>query len=149
MKPENLEAFTKKFEEVVSSTIEENMLTREIEIDCEMDLKDLTPKFFNVLKQLAPFGPGNMSPLFLSVKVRDNGRGRIVGNNHLKLSLLQNGNNPSFDSIAFQMGEHHPRITKGNEFDICYHIEENSFNGKTTLQLNIKDLRFTDEKVIV
>lgn len=149
MKEENVEAFKKKFDLVVSSTIEDRMLIPEIEIDTLVDLKDLTPSFFRILKQFAPFGPGNMAPVFKSEAVRDNGRGRIVGNNHLKLNLSQDGmDKKNFDSIAFQLGHHHPRIEKKHSFDICYHIEENFFNGITSLQLNIKDICFHEEQVV-
>ncbi len=145
MFPHNIEKFIQKFEEVVSSTIQDYMLTPEVEIDATIDLKDITPSFYNILKQFAPFGPGNMAPVFLTNSVKDKGMGRIVGNNHLKLSLQQNGNKTAFDSIAFQLGEHHPEIEKGKCFDVCYHVEENKFNGFTSLQLNIKDLKFINQ----
>lgn len=150
MKEENVDAFKARFEKIVSETIDDKMLTREIEIDAELNLNDITPAFFRILKQFAPFGPGNMSPIFRSTEVRDNGNGRIVGNNHLKLSLKQDGFQPGvFDGIAFQLGHHHPMVEQKETFDIVYHIEENTFNNRTTLQLNIKDLRFANEKVMV
>jgi single-stranded-DNA-specific exonuclease len=150
MKEENVDAFKERFEKIVSETIDDKMLTREIEIDAELNLNDITPAFFRILKQFAPFGPGNMSPIFRSSEVRDNGNGRIVGNNHLKLSLKQEGFQPGvFDGIAFQLGHHHPMVEQKETFDIVYHIEENTFNNRTTLQLNIKDLRFANEKVMV
>ncbi len=141
MKPENVEPFISEFEKVVASTIEPHMLQKEIEIDAELTLVDITPNFFNVLKQFAPFGPGNMSPVFKTTNVKDNGKGRVVGNNHLKLSLTQNGSKPPFDAIAFGFGEHINPINKGTSFSVCYHIEENHFNGNTNLQLNVKDIR--------
>lgn len=141
MKPENVEPFISEFEKVVASTIEPHMLQKEIEIDAELTLVDITPNFFNVLKQFAPFGPGNMSPVFKTTNVKDNGKGRVVGNNHLKLSLTQNGSKPPFDAIAFGFGEHINPINKGASFSVCYHIEENHFNGNTNLQLNVKDIR--------
>lgn len=150
MKEENVDAFKERFEKIVSETIDDKMLTREIEIDAELNLNDITPAFFRILKQFAPFGPGNMSPIFRSSEVRDNGNGRVVGNNHLKLSLKQEGFQPGvFDGIAFQLGHHHPMVEQKETFDIVYHIEENTFNNRTTLQLNIKDLRFANEKVMV
>ncbi|HNR20956.1 MAG TPA: single-stranded-DNA-specific exonuclease RecJ [Bacteroidia bacterium] len=141
MKPENVEPFIAEFEKVVASTIEPHMLQKEIEIDAELNLTEITPNFFNVLKQFAPFGPGNMSPIFKTSLVKDNGKGRVVGNNHLKLSLTQNGSKPPFDAIAFGFGEHINPINKGTTFSVCYHIEENYFNGNTNLQLNVKDLK--------
>jgi single-stranded-DNA-specific exonuclease len=150
MKEENVEAFKTRFEKIVAETIDDKMLTREIEIDAELNLNDITPAFFRILKQFAPFGPGNMSPIFRSSGVRDNGNGRVVGNNHLKLSLKQDGFQPGvFDGIAFQLGHHHPMVEQKETFDIVYHIEENTFNNRTTLQLNIKDLRFANEKVLI
>jgi single-stranded-DNA-specific exonuclease len=140
MKEENVELFRQRFEEVVASHITEEMLTREVEVDCMLNLADITPGFYKILKQFAPFGPGNMSPLFRTDGVRDNGKGKIVGNNHLKLSVMQDNRQGAFDGIGFQLGHHHPMIEEG-AFDIVYHIEENNFNGRTTLQLNIKDLK--------
>jgi single-stranded-DNA-specific exonuclease len=149
MKEENVEEFIKRFEEVVSSTIEDRMLVREVEIDAELNLNDINQKFFNILKQFAPFGPGNMSPIFKSSNVRDNGRGKVVGNNHLKLTLVQHDDYQStFDGIAFQLGHHHPQVEQQDTFEIVYHIEENNFNNRTTLQLNIKDLKFVKSAVM-
>jgi single-stranded-DNA-specific exonuclease len=150
MREENVDAFREKFEAIVSSTIEEKMLTREIEIDAELSLTDITGSFYNILKQFAPFGPGNLSPIFRSSGVRDNGRGRVVGNNHLKLTLMQEGNQPGvYDGIAFQLGHHHPMVEQQEAFDVVYHIEENNFNNRITLQLNIKDLKFVRERDFV
>lgn len=148
MKEENVEAFRQRFEEVVSSMITEQMLTREMEVDCVLNLSDITPGFYKILKQFAPFGPGNMSPLFRSDGVRDNGKGKIVGNNHLKLSVLQDKRQGAFDGIGFQLGHHHPQI-ESEPFNIVYHIEENTFNGRTNLQLNIKDLKFANAENLV
>lgn len=149
MKEENVQAFIERFEEVVATTIEDRMLIREVEMDAELNLMDITPKFFNVLKQFAPFGPGNMSPIFKSTSVRDNGRGKVVGNNHLKLSLVQHDDYQlTIDGIAFQLGHHHNQVEQKDVFDIVYHIEENNYNNRTTLQLNIKDLKFVKSDVM-
>jgi single-stranded-DNA-specific exonuclease len=149
MKEENVQEFIERFEEVVSSTIEDRMLVREVEIDAELNLNDINQKFFNILKQFAPFGPGNMSPIFKSSNLRDNGRGKVVGNNHLKLTLVQHEDYQStFDGIAFQLGHHHPQVEQQDAFEVVYHIEENNFNNRTTLQLNIKDLKFVKSDVM-
>jgi len=149
MKEENVQAFIERFEEVVATTIEDRMLIREVEMDAELNLMDITPKFFNVLKQFAPFGPGNMSPIFKSTSVRDNGRGKVVGNNHLKLSLVQHDDYQlTIDGIAFQLGHHHNQVEQKDVFDIVYHIEENNYNNRTALQLNIKDLKFVKSDVM-
>ncbi len=143
MKEENVPNFIRRFEEVVSSTIDEKMLTREIEVDAELNLRDITPSFNRILKQFAPFGPGNMAPIFRTSGVRDNGRGKVVGNNHLKLSLTQEEIHAGmYDGIAFQLGHHHPKVEQQEAFDVVYHVEENTYNGRTTLQLNIKDIKF-------
>jgi single-stranded-DNA-specific exonuclease len=144
MQEEKVQEFIHTFEEFVASTIEERMLTREIEIDAELSLRDITPAFYKILKQFAPFGPGNMSPVFKASAVRDNGRGKVVGNNHLKLTLTEEGSRSTvYEGIAFQLGHHHPMVEQQGEFDIVYHLEENTFNNRTTLQLNIKDIRTT------
>ncbi|MFM2135275.1 MAG: hypothetical protein RL021_675 [Bacteroidota bacterium] len=139
---ENLASFTERFEEIVSSTIEERMLVQEIEIDAVLKLSDITPSFYSVLKQFAPFGPGNMSPVFRTDNVRDTGLSRVVGNNHLKLNVAEDENTRfGTEGIAFQQGQYHPFISRRIPFDICYTVEENTFNGRTNLQLNIKDIK--------
>lgn len=142
MKIENIPAFKERFEEFVSSTIEERMLTQEIEIDSMLKLSEITLPFFNILKQFAPFGPGNMNPVFRSDNVRDSGLSRIVGNNHLKLNLAEDETTRfGMDGIAFQMGQHYSFISRKVPFDVCYSLEENTFNNKTSIQMNIKDIR--------
>ncbi|MBE9583889.1 single-stranded-DNA-specific exonuclease RecJ [Mucilaginibacter sp. JRF] len=140
MKPENVEAFINKFEEVVSTTITPEQLIQQIDIDAELDLKDIDGKFFRVLSQFAPFGPGNMSPVFLSKNVYVNGTPGLVGSNHIKMSISQPGS-ALFDCIAFNHGEYLRQIRPGVPFDVCYSIEENVWRDKRSLQLNIKGIR--------
>ena len=142
MKLENVEAFQQRFEEVVSETIEDHMLVPEIEIDAELELKNITPKFYRVLKQFAPFGPDNMSPIFVTKNICDKGYVRIVGTNHLKMDV-QPAQNPrgSFPAIAFGQANHFDDVLRKKFFTACYAIEENEFNGKTSLQLNVKDMK--------
>jgi single-stranded-DNA-specific exonuclease len=142
LKLENLPAFQKKFEEVVSATIQDHMLIPEISIDMELELSDITPKFYRILKQFEPFGPGNMSPVFMSKNLSDKGYVRIVGNNHLKLDI-QSAMNPkeTFSAIAFGQAQHFEEILRKKTFSACYAIEENEYNGKVSLQLNVKDLK--------
>lgn len=139
---ENVAAFAKKFESIVAASIQERSLTPEIEYDTEISLRAITPKFFNVLKQFAPFGPGNHNPIFMSKNVWDVGDVTVVGNNHLKLSLTQEEGGRIYKAIAFGLGEHYNKVAQGISFDICYTIEENYFNGHINLQLNIKDILF-------
>ena len=143
MKPENLDLFIDRFEEVVSSTIKDKMLVPEIEIDDSLILTDINPKFYKILKQFAPFGPDNLAPIFYTENVRDSGYSRIVGSNHLKLSIFHPDiSSLPYSGIAFQQGDYFPLISKGMAFSICYHIEENDWNGKVSLQLAVKDIRF-------
>ena len=138
----DIPAFQAKFEEVVAATISDNLLIPEIEIDAELDLSDISAKFNQVLKQFAPFGPENMSPLFLTKNVIEKGAARIVGSNHLKLEIVDPSNPEYFyPAIAFNLGEKIQLIKQQQPFDIVYSIEENEWNGKVSLQLNVKDIR--------
>ncbi|MBK5284006.1 MAG: single-stranded-DNA-specific exonuclease RecJ, partial [Bacteroidia bacterium] len=141
MKLENVELFQERFEEVVSSTIEDHMLVQQIEIDADIKLSELTPSFFNLLKQFAPFGPGNMHPVFRSTEVWDTGYAKIVGNSHLKFSATQSSNTKiNINAIGFNLGEYLPLVNRKLPFSICYTVEENEYNGKVSLQLNVKDI---------
>ena len=147
VKPENLEAFKVRFEEVVNSTLPQESMVPEIEIDAEIDFgRHITPKFLRILKQFGPFGPENNVPVFESHSMVDTGYPRIVGTNHLKfnvISLLSRSR--SYPAIGFQLGKYFPRVKKGDPFTICYTLEENYWNGKTDIQINVKDLRFDED----
>ena len=147
VKPENLEAFKLRFEEVVNNTLAQEDMVPEIEIDAEIDFgRHITPKFLRILKQFGPFGPENNLPVFVSHSMVDTGYPRVVGSNHLKfnvISLLSRSR--SFPAIGFQLGKYFPRVKKGDPFTICYTLEENYWNGKTDIQINVKDLRFDEE----
>lgn len=140
MHPEQVEAFAERFEEVVSASITEQQLTQEIIIDAELQLKQITPKFFRVLNQLGPFGPENMCPVFISRQVSAYGGVNLVGSNHVKMTVYQEGS-PLFDCIAFNQGECIEQIRQGKPFDICYTIEENIWREKRSIQLNIKGIK--------
>ena len=142
MEPENVNQFIRKFEEVVSSRITAMQLIPEIDIDLKLPIEQIDGKLINVLKQFAPFGPGNMNPVFLAKGVCDRGWARVVGENHLKLDLI----NPAFPNlifpaIGFGLGHFLPHLANRNEFDMCYTIEENEWNGKVSLQLGLKDIK--------
>jgi single-stranded-DNA-specific exonuclease len=141
MKIENVEAFIQKFETIVSNTIEESMLIREVEVDDTLCLDDINESFYRILKQFAPFGPGNMNPTFISVDVYNSGSSRIVANKHLKLGLMQKGCSHKKDGIGFNMADSFKYVENTIPFSIAYHIEENSFNNKVSIQLNIKDIK--------
>ena len=145
LKPENLDLFKSRFEEAVQDRLQGVKLFPVLEIDSLLPLNAINSRFFNVLKQFAPFGPGNMAPLFVTRGVMDAGGSRIVGKNHLKLSVVHPdiAGGP-FSAIAFQQGEQFGLIDKQIPFNICYHVEENEWNGSVNLQLNIKDIKFSD-----
>lgn len=145
LKRENLQAFTDRFEKFVSENIEKHQLIPSVEIDTQIELSDITPRFYRIIKQFQPFGPENMAPVFMSENVADNGMGRTVGNNneHLKLHLIQEADPfKVYPAIGFNMGAFYPKIAKTNSFDICYNIDENEYRGVSTLQLKIKDIKF-------
>lgn len=148
LRPENYEAFREKFIRYVTDTISPEHLSPEIEIDAPLELGRITPTFYKILKQFAPFGPGNMTPVFMTQEVIDKGFVRIVGNNHLKLDIVDPDRlGPMFPAIAFQQGYNKDDIQKEIPFAICYQIEENEWNGNVTLQLNIKDIHLDRERI--
>ena len=143
LKVENVEKLKKRFENIVKDTITPDLLIPQIEIDAELNFRDIDPKFYRILKQFEPFGPGNMNPVFFAENVSDNGFGRPVGNegDHLKLSLIQEDQPFNvMPAIAFNMGKLYHQLN-GSTFDIAYTITENHFRGETSLQLNIKDIK--------
>ncbi len=143
MKEENVPVFTERFEQYVSANITEEQTSPQIDIDALIDFKDITPKFFNVLKQFGPFGPGNMKPVFATKKVMDYGSSRLVGKEqeHLRLELVDSSSENVMNGIAFGMYEFNDHLKSMKPLDICYTLEENTFNGNTTIQLMIKDIK--------
>ena len=129
--------------------VQENILPEQtipnIEIDSYLHLKDINSKFFRILKQFQPFGPGNMKPVFVSTRVFDYGTSKNVGkdNNHLKLEVIEEHSASIKQGIGFSLGGFLAKVKSNEPFDVCYNIEENSFNGLTTLQLAVKDIKFT------
>lgn len=147
MKEENIPAFTERFEKFVSENILEEQTYPQIDIDAVLEFKDITPKFFRVLKQFAPFGPGNMKPIFASKKVLDFGTSRLVGKEqeHLKLELIDTSSENVMNGIAFRMYAYNDHLKALNPLDICYTLEENTFNGNTNIQLMIRDIKIDEE----
>lgn len=143
LKEENLKAFSEKFEKFVEEEIQDDhAFVPEIEVDMELDLTDITSKFVENLKKFAPFGPGNMAPIFLSRHLVEEGNARIVGEKHIKLRVLyRNKNCHSIDAIAFNQKENFDKVISGNDFDLLYHVEENTWNNITSIQLNVKDIK--------
>jgi single-stranded-DNA-specific exonuclease len=144
MKMENIQPFMERFEQFVNSTITEDQLVPRIFIDTELSFSEINEDFFKTMSQFQPFGPENMSPVFVSRNVFDTGTGRMVGSSgeHLKLDLCQESTGQkSFSAIAFSQANHFEYIKGGNPFDICYSLEMNEFRGNRNLQLNIRDIK--------
>ncbi|MEA4983372.1 MAG: single-stranded-DNA-specific exonuclease RecJ [Paludibacter sp.] len=143
MKEENVTLFTERFEKYVAETITEEQTSPQIDIDAQISFRDITPKFFSVLKQFGPFGPGNMKPVFSTSKVMDYGSSRLVGKEqeHLKMELVDSSSENVMNGIAFGMYEYNDHLKSLHPLDICYTLEENTFNGNTNIQLMIRDIK--------
>lgn len=143
---DKLEEFKIKFNRIVKETITDDNLFPEILIDSKLILADITPKFTRILDQFAPFGPGNMRPVFLSENVQPAGNARIVGNNHLVVSLKQNGSEKVFDCIAFNMGKFCEELNKPfSKADVVYSIDRTVRDGRIFPQFRIKDIKIKNE----
>jgi len=141
LEPDNYDAFKQKFENVVSESIDPNLLQREQQIDMEIDFSQITPKLLRILKQFAPFGPGNMTPVFMARGLQDTGYGKCVGegDKHLKLSITKNGK--VFSAIGFGLGKMLDTVKSGRTFNAVFSLEENEWNGTTSIQLKLRDIR--------
>ena len=148
LKEENLEEFARRMDAFVSGKITKEMLIPIVEVDSKLDFAQITPKFFRILKQFQPFGPGNHNPIFLTENVYDAGTGRKVGAGgvHMKLDLIQESQPyHQIPSIAFNMAEYYDYLKEGNPIDVCYAIVENYYRGNSSIQLRIRDLKERDE----
>lgn len=146
LKPENVKAFQEKFESIVTASITPDQLIPKIEIDLEIELHEITDKLIRILKQFAPHGPENMTPVFCTRHVFDTGWGRVVGSNHLKLELYQQSNpNIRFQAIAYDKGDFVNFFQRKTPMDIVYKIQENEFRGIKTIQLLIEDVRISEK----
>lgn len=144
LKKENIVPFMKRFEQHVTNTITDEQLVPRVFIDIELELSEINEDYFKVMNKLQPFGPENMSPIYVSRNVFDSGNGRMVGSSgeHLKLDLRQDYDQiRSLPAIAFGQANHFEYIKGGNPFDVCYSIEMNEFRGSKNLQLNIRDIK--------
>ena len=144
LKLENVAAFTQKFEEVVCEQITDDLLIPQIGIDAKIEFSQITTQFNNVLKQFSPTGPANMRPVFMSENVFITSNSRKIGGDktHLRLEVFQEENpEVKFNCIGFGLGAVIDDIDEGIPISIVYNIEENHWNGKITLQLNLKDIK--------
>lgn len=142
LKEEQYPLFRQKFEEVVQQTIHSDLLIPEVTIDAEIDFIDITPKFNRLLKQFEPFGPGNMSPVFMTRNIKDTGYGKAIGSDetHLRLFLRQ-GEEGGYAAIGFGLAKKMDVACKGQPFDAAYSIDENEWNGEVSIQLILRDIR--------
>lgn len=148
LKPENVPAFQEMFEQVVATTIDPELLIPEIVIDTEITLADITPAFFNILRQFEPLGPDNLRPVFLARNLVDSGYSRIVKEEHIKFSVRQYTRNTtaSFSGIGFYMADKFPFMADKQPFDMVFTVDENEWNGQVSLQLKVIDIRPADNR---
>jgi single-stranded-DNA-specific exonuclease len=147
VRQENLELFKQRLELFAQQNLLTEQMVPTLDIDMELTLGQINQKLFNELKTLNPYGPDNPKPVFVSHNVRDAGTSRLVGKNmeHLKLSLIDETVKSSVPAIAFGKYQFGKEILLGAPFDICYTIEENTYNGNTTIQLMIKDIKMKND----
>ncbi|MBU2975110.1 single-stranded-DNA-specific exonuclease RecJ [Zobellia sp. B3R18] len=139
---EQFEKFKSQFEKVVSETIDPNLLIPEISVDAQIDFEDISPKLMRIIKQFAPFGPGNMTPVFMAENLQDTGYAKGVGEDaaHLKLAATQNGIGP-IGGIGFNIGDKLPLVTNKKPFSAVFSLDENEWQGNVSLQMKLKDIQ--------
>ncbi|MDR1103304.1 MAG: single-stranded-DNA-specific exonuclease RecJ [Tannerella sp.] len=143
LREENLDKFIRRFIRLTDEEIKPEQMTPQIDIDAVISLKDINAKFMHELKMLDPLGPENEKPVFCSTSVQDYGTSRRVGKEleHLKLEIIDGKGGGPVHGIAFGMSGHSSYIKEMKPFDLCYTIEENTYNGNTTIQMMVKDIR--------
>ncbi|MDR1330933.1 MAG: single-stranded-DNA-specific exonuclease RecJ [Tannerella sp.] len=147
LREENLETFIRRFMQIADEEIKPEQMIPQIDIDAIIELKDVNARFMAELKTMSPFGPDNEKPVFCSRNVQDYGTSKCVGKDleHLKLEIIDSKGGGPVHGIAFGMHQYSRYIKEMKPFDICYTIEENTFNGNTTIQLMVKDIRPLEE----
>jgi len=142
LKAENYEAFKNAFEKVVQETIDSELLTPEIEVDAKINFSDINPKLIRILKQFEPFGPQNMTPVFVTKNVFDTGYPKFMGanNEHIRLFVKQN-NSEGIAAIGFNLANKKDLVANQKPFQMAYCIDENEWNGQLSLQLRLKDIQ--------
>jgi len=140
----NIEAFRLRFEEVVASTINPDLLIPEIVIDAEISFKDITWPFYNILCQMEPFGPENLRPVFITRNVVDTGYSRVLKEQHIRFSLRQDSFN--FTGIGFNMADRFGILQAKQPIDIVFKIDENEWNGEKNLQIRVIDYRLSSSE---
>jgi len=139
LRADKIDAFRERFNEAVKSKLSENDLAPRITADAELPIDQLSPKLLRIIKQMEPFGPGNMRPVLLTRALKHRYPPKIVGQKHLKMSLTDG--KAVIDAIAFGMGERLPEVSAAKTLDVAFGLEDNEWNGKTTLQMNVKGIK--------
>ena len=145
---DKVDEFKERFEATVAARLEDHLLIPKITIDSMLSLDQVSWKFYNVIDQMAPFGPGNMKPVFLSRKVKLYGTARLLKGKHLKFKAKQVNGDNVIDAICFNGAHHYEQLQTSSHFAICYAIDANEFNNQRTLQLNVQDIKFSDKLFI-
>ena len=138
-----LKNFKTKFQEVVSSTIDKSMTSKKVDLEGEIELEEITPKFYRILKQFAPFGPGNKTPIFSAKNLRDTGYAKVVGkdNTHLKFNLTQQNSSKIYNAIGFGLAGKYPNILNKKIFTAAFTVDENYWKGRESIQLKVIDIK--------
>lgn len=144
IRKENIPAFIEKFEHIANKRIQDYMLTPEVRVDAELDLEYFNMNFYKIIKQFSPFGPANMKPIFVTKGLSDTGHSALVGQNknHVKIHAVQKGYR--VNGIAFNQADKYREI-KDDEFDLCYSLDINEWNGNKTLQMTVKAIRASEK----
>jgi len=142
LKEENLKEFKRRFEALSLDMMAPEMMRPQINVDAELSFREISQKFTEDLAGFAPFGPENLNPIFVTCDVMDYGTSKLVGkdNVHLKLEMIDNTSSSPVNGIAFRQKDSYEKVKSGEPFDICYTLEENTHNGKTNIQLYVKDI---------
>ncbi|WP_298237311.1 single-stranded-DNA-specific exonuclease RecJ [uncultured Algibacter sp.] len=143
LKEENYQSFKNKFEAVVKDTIDANSLVPEVRVDYKIDLNQIDARLWRIIRQFAPFGPGNMTPVFMTENLLDTGYGKCVGeeDKHLRVTVTQRDTNNKFVCIGFGMGDKIDLVSNRKPFDAVYSIDENEWQGRVSLQLKLRDIK--------
>ncbi|MEQ9439082.1 MAG: single-stranded-DNA-specific exonuclease RecJ [Cyclobacteriaceae bacterium] len=143
---ENVPLFQERFEQVVTERITDAQQTPKISVDYTIPLSEITSKLYKILRQMSPFGPGNMCPIFVSENLQVAGQPRLLREQHLKCEVCQAGSNP-VSAIGFRMPHLYELVSSGKPFKMAYSVEENHYEGRTTLQLAIKDIQLMEDSL--
>ncbi len=143
LREDRLEDFINTIETFANENMVEEQMTQTLDIDINLEFNEITPRLVSDLKKMNPFGPENQKPVFCSFNVKDFGTSRLVGKGleHVKLEIIDSSTNYPMQAIAFGMSRFNNHIKSAKPFDICYTVEENTYNGNTSIQLMIKDIR--------